>query len=263
MNAPQAKTRRRMIALTHLPSPRLALCELTHLDRSPIAIELALAQHASYRDALQEAGCSVRAYDFNRDLADASFVEDVAVVLDEIVVMGTMGVKSREAESKGWKEILSEFGNIAELPDGAKLEGGDVLLMGRDLLIGHSTRTNRIAIDAVAKIVREYGYVVHPVPVRGCLHLKTACTVVDDETLLLNPNWIDCRALPNKKRIVAADEWGANVVRLPDRLLSSAENKATTEQLQHLGYAVTTVALSEFAKAEAGATCLSLLIASA
>ena len=249
-----------MIALTHKPSSRIELCELTHIDRCPIDYGLALTQHENYRIELEAAGCNVRVYDFNRDFADAPFVEDIAAVLDEIIILGSMGVKSREPETSGWKEILSEFGVIAELPAGAKLEGGDVLRVGLELIIGISTRTNTIAINAVRNLVEGNGFVVHAVPVTGCLHLKTACTAIDDETFLLNPNWIDCSFLPKKRRIVAADAWGANVVRLPDRLLASAENSATISQLRQLGYSVTAVELSEFAKAEAGATCLSVLI---
>ena len=250
-----------MIAFTHVPSPNLVQCELTHVDRSPIDIDLAVRQHECYRDSLQAAGCSVRVFDFNRDLADSVFVEDVAVVLDEIILMGCMGVESRAPEVESWRKRLSEIRTIIELPLGAKLEGGDVLRIGRDLVIGISTRTNKIAIEAITKIVKQFGYVVHPVSVIGCLHLKTACTALDDETLLLNPQWLDCESLPFKKKIIASDKWGANVVRLPDQILTNSEHRATIDQLDQLGYRVTAVDLSEFAKAEAGATCLSLLIA--
>lgn len=249
-----------MIALTHLPSPYLDRCELTHVDRHSIDFEMAVRQHEAYRGALQSAGFSVRAYDFNRNYADSVFVEDVAVVLDEVIVCGAMGVESREPELKGWRTRLSEFGKIAELPPGAKLEGGDVLRIGHDLIIGNSTRTNALAIEAVSAIVKQFGYAVHAVPVVGCLHLKTACTALDDHTLLLNPNWIDIELLPNKRLIVAADAWGANIVRLPDRILANSQNVATINQLRRLSFPVSAVDLSEFAKAEAGATCLSLLI---
>ena len=249
-----------MIALTHVPSPNLVQCELTHVDRRPIDIDLAVRQHECYRDALHAAGCTVRVFDFNQDLADAVFVEDVAVVLDELIIMGCMGVKSRLPELDGWRKIFIEIRKVVELPVDALLEGGDVLRIGRDLIIGISTRTNRLAIEAVTKLVSPFGYVVHAVPVIGCLHLKTACTALDDETLLLNPNWLDCASLPVKKQIVALDQWGANVVRLPNQILTNSEHLATIDQLQRLGYPVTAVDLSEFAKAEAGATCLSLLI---
>ncbi len=249
-----------MIAMTHVPSPNLAQCELTHADRHPIDLDLAIRQHRCYREALHAAGCAVRVFDFNVHLADAVFVEDVAVVLDEIILMGCMGVESRAPEVAGWRSILSEIRTVAELPAGAKLEGGDVLRIGRDLIIGISTRTNSIAIEAVTKMVSPFGYVVHAVPVIGCLHLKTACTALDDETLLLNPNWLDCASLPVKKQIVALDQWGANVVRLPNQILTNSEHLATIDQLHRLGYPVIAVDLSEFAKAEASATCLSLLI---
>ena len=130
----------------------------------------------------------------------------------------------------------------------------------RDRYIGASSRTNKQALEAVADIVGRLGYAVHSIPVRGCLHLKTACTALDDETLLVNPQWLDVDSLPKSKRIIADDAWGANIVRLPDRILANAQNRATIEQLDGLGYTVSSVDLSEFAKAEAGPSCLSLLI---
>ena len=249
-----------MIALTHLPSPYLDRCVLTHVDRQPIDFELAAAQHEAYRGALQAAGYSVRIYDFNRSYADSVFVEDVAVVLDEVIVCGAMGVESREPELEGWRTRLREFGTVAELPPGAKLEGGDVLRIGHDLVIGKSTRTNVLAIEAVSAMVKQFGYAVHAVPVVGCLHLKTACTALDDHTLLVNPNWIDIKSLPNKRLIIAADAWGANIVKLPDRILANSQYVATIDQLKKHGFPLSTVDLSEFTKAEAGASCLSLLI---
>ena len=249
-----------MIAITHVPSPRLEQCELTHVDRVPIDLELAFEQHASYRAALESAGCAVRTYDFNRDYSDSAFVEDVAVVLDELIVLGSMGAKSREPEMEGWRQRLREFRKVVDLPYGAKFEGGDVLRVDRDLFIGISTRTNLIGIEAVTRLVKAHGYVVHSVPVVGCLHLKTACTAIDEDTFLVNPRWLDCSILAHKKVVVAADPWGANVVRLPNQVLANSQNVATIEQLRQLGYSVISVDLSEYTKAEAGATCLSLLI---
>ncbi|MEQ1826091.1 MAG: arginine deiminase family protein [Pirellula sp.] len=249
-----------MLALTHHPSSLLAHCELTHVCRQHIDVDLAIAQHQDYRKALSEAGLDVRVYQHNLQYADSVFVEDVAVVLDELILLGSMGAKSRELETRVWRSILAEFRPVQELPAGATLEGGDVLRIGRNLVIGHSRRTNAVAIEAVSDIVRPLGYSLHTVPMSRCLHLKTACTALDDDTLLINPDWIDVPTACRKRILFAADAWGANVVRLRDRLLANSQHQATIEQLRLSGYQVEAVDLSEFAKAEAGATCLSLLI---
>lgn len=234
------------------------------MDRQPIDWSRAMEQHLAYRNALREAGFEVRVFDMNLQCPDCAFVEDIAVVLDELIVLGSMGVKSREAESSAWRSILSELRPTFDLPPKATLEGGDVLRLGRCLLIGQSSRTNRIAIEAFNDIVCRFDYRVLVVPIANCLHLKTACTALDDETLLINPEWFDWNkiksdAMLDLRVLVAADRWGANVVRLPDRLIASSQNRATMEQLCSAGYRVESVDLSEFAKAEAGATCLSLL----
>jgi dimethylargininase len=249
-----------MLALTHSPSWQLAHCELTHLGRQRIDTELARRQHRAYCVALQEAGVEVHTFSMNRQYADSAFVEDIAIVLDEMIILGAMGAKSREPETVAWCDILAKYRPIHKLPCGATMEGGDVLRIGKDLLIGLSSRTNAFAIEAVAETLRPLGYNVRGVPVSNCLHLKTACTALNDECLLINPNWINANLLPRKKILEATDEWGANVVRLPDRLLANDQNRATIEQLRDANFNVCSVELSEFAKAEAGATCLSLLI---
>jgi dimethylargininase len=144
----------------------------------------------------------------------------------------------------------------------ATLEGGDVLRVGRTLMIGLSARTNASGVQAFETIVCRYGYRVLPVPVRQCLHLKTACTALPDGTLLVNPSWLALESLYEFKMVsVPADEpWGANTLSINGRLCLAAGHALTAELLVRLGFKVRTVDLSEFAKAEGCVTCLSLLV---
>src|SRR5205085_3776151 len=124
-----------------------------------------------------------------------------------------------------------------------------------------SSRTNRGGVDALAEIVHRFGYKVIPVPVRGCLHLKTACTALPDETLLVNSAWLDVAALrPFEWTPVSESEpWAANVALVGAHVCLAAEHPRTADMIRGRGFDIRTVELSEFAKAEGGVTCLSLL----
>lgn len=250
-----------MIALTHIPSPRLQAGERTHLPREPLDPDLALRQHQAYRSALAACGCEVRLLAVNGDLPDAVFIEDTAVVLDEIAIITRMGAPSRAAEPGGVAPVLGRYRPLERLDAPATLEGGDVLRIGRTLLVGLTGRTNRAGAEALASLARPLGYQVRPVELRGCLHLKTAVTALPDGRLLANPAWLAGGELPGFEIVPVHPEepFAANVALAGDRVVMSAAHPRTTDQVHRLGFEVTTVELSEFAKAEGAVTCLSLL----
>ena len=182
-------------ALTHRPSPLLSECELTFLDRQPIDLERANAQRQAYCASLQAAGIQVQILATSLDLPDSAFVEDCAVILDEAAMLTRPGSPSRRPEVERLAALLAQIRPLRRLHSPATLDGGDVLQIGKTLYAGLSTRTNPAGIAALAEIVLPYGYQVIPVPVSGSLHLKTACTAVDEVTLLVNPDWIDISCL--------------------------------------------------------------------
>lgn len=157
---------------------------------------------------------------------------------------------------------LRSFRSIERLPSGVFLEGGDVLRMGRRLLVGISARTSQAGAQALETIVQPLGYTVVPVRVTGCLHLKSACAAIDEETVLVNRKWIDTEALSRLRRVdLPSDEpWGANVLRLPDAVLVSAAFPRTNELVDSLGHITIEVNVSELHKAEGGLTCMSVLV---
>jgi len=252
----------RMIALTHPPSAALARCQLTHRDRVPIDVARALEQHAAYRAALAAGGATVVTLDVNRDSPDGCFVEDTAVVLDEVAILTPMGTPARAAEPAGIEPELRKYRDVVPIHPPAALEGGDVLRLGQTLYVGTSGRTNRAGILALEIIVRRFGYRVEAVPVTGCLHLKTAVTALPDDSLLVNPQWLPADVFPGVSRIDVdpAEPWGANVVRLGNHVIASSAFPRTIARLRGLGFDVRAVDLSEFAKAEGGVTCLSLIL---
>jgi dimethylargininase len=251
-----------MLALTHLPSPNLESGLRTHVAREPIDLDLALRQHAGYCQTLRVCGVTVRSLAMNRDLPDSTFLEDTAVVLDEVAVLASMGTAARRSETAGIEDELKKHRAIRRIEWPALLEGGDVLRVGRTLLIGLSTRTDSVGARSLEDIVRPFGYRVRTVPLRNCLHLKTACTALPDGTLLINPAWLDLTALRGYETVsVPQDEaWAANSLPVGDFVCLAAGHEATAELIRRRGFVVRTMELSEFAKAEGCVTCLSLLL---
>ena len=251
-----------MIALTHVPSPQMQACERTYVPQSAIDSRRIAQEHAAYCRLLADCGVGVRTLDINGSMPDCAFIEDTAVVLDEVAILCSMGVASRRAEPQGIEPILREYREVQRIELPATIEGGDVLRIGRTLLVGQSRRTNAAGIAALAAIASRFGYAVTSVPVRRALHLKTACTSLPDGRLLVNPTWIDTAALCDDDlvRIPEAELWGANVALVGTTVLMNVVHVATAELVRSLGFDVRTTDLSEFAKAEGGVTCLSLLL---
>jgi len=251
-----------MRAIVHAPGPAFAHCEVTFVARRPLDVARAQAQHRDYCTLLADHGVAVESVVVSPQHPDAVFVEDTAVVLDEVAVLGAMGARSRRGEVAAMAPVLQRHRAVQALAPPATLEGGDVLRVGRTLYVGRSARTDDRGIAALAAIAGPFGYCVVPVEVRGCLHLKTACTAAADDLLLANPAWLDLRPFAGK-RVVAVDPaepFGANLLRLDDALLASASHVRTNARLRAAGLTVHTVAIDELEKAEAGMTCMSLLL---
>jgi dimethylargininase len=250
-------------AITRSPGPELARCELTHLPRQTIDPNRALAQHRAYQAALRDAGVRVIELPAGPALPDGVFVEDTAVVLDEVAVLTSPTPPSRRPERVAVEAALTPFRRLARLPPDAFLEGGDVLRVGRTLYVGLSARTSEAGLRALEGIVRPFGYAVVPVRVSGCLHLKSAACAATEETILVNRAWVDTAAFSGLRQVEVpdAEPLGANVLRLPDVVLVSAAYPATAELVRGLGQRVVTVEVSELHKAEGGVTCMSLVFA--
>jgi dimethylargininase len=252
-----------MLALTHIPSPNLNECQRTYMAPAPIDHARAIQQHQTYCQMLRQCGAEVHTLDVNRDLPDCVFIEDTAIVLDEVAVLTSMGAPSRRAEPAGIEPELRKYRRVERVELPATIEGGDVLRVGRALLVGLSSRTNREGVEVLEGIARRFGYEVTPVPVRGCLHLKSACTALPDRRLLVNPDWLDTQPLREFElvRLPEAEPDAANLLLLGTHVCLPVAHPQTADLVRRLGFAVETVDVSEFAKAEGCVTCLSLLLA--
>jgi dimethylargininase len=242
----------------------LARCELTHLGRVPIDVARAAAQHGAYEDLLRALGCEVRQVPAAHDLPDSVFVEDVAVVLDEIAVITRPGAASRRPERDAVALLLADYRPLRVIEAPGTLDGGDVLRCGRRLYVGLSTRTNEDGAGQLARLAEPLGYTVQRVETASCLHLKSAATALAPGRVLCNPSWIDARVFHDLD-VVAIDPdepHAANVLRIGDTIVAAGAHQRTATALREQGYRVRTVDVSELAKAEAGVTCCSVIVES-
>jgi dimethylargininase len=249
------------VAITRAVGPALAECALTFRKRESIDVGRAERQHAAYEEALRRHGVQVRALPVEPDLPDAIFVEDTAVVVDELVVLTRPGLESRRREVASVAAALKRYRPLARIDDGASLEGGDVLRIDRTLYAGLSCRTDAAGAAALARVLEPLEYRVVTVPVTGCLHLKTAITQVAPGTLLLNPAWIDPAPFARFELIAVptSEPDAANTLLLGETVLMPASFPRTRELLEARGLAVEAMDVSELQKAEAGVTCCSIL----
>lgn len=250
------------IAFTRAISPRLAECELTHLDREPISVARAEAQHRAYEAALRTLGCDVRRVEPAPQHPDSVFIEDTAVVFDEVAVITRPGAESRRAETEAVERALAPLRPLARITAPGTLDGGDVLVAGHRVFVGRTGRTNDEGITQLRTALAPHGYTVQAVAVTGCLHLKTAVTALDDRTVLVNPAWVDPGAFAPLAvvEVDRAEPMGANVLRIGDDLVHGDAFPRTVARLRSLGHRVTTVDASELAKAEGAVTCCSLVM---
>ena len=250
------------LALVREVSPRIVECELTHLDRTPIDLERARAQHARYVATLESLGCRIVPLPPLPENPDGVFVEDTVVVLEGLAVIARPGAASRRGETASVEAALRPHRAIARIEAPGTLDGGDVLRTGTTLYVGVTARTDAAGASALARAVASAGYVVKPVPVTGCLHLKSAVTEIAERTLLINPAWVSPDHFPDHRLVTVdpAEPFAANALRIGAAVIHAAEFGRTRDRLRAAGVEVRPVEASELAKAEGGVTCCSVLL---
>jgi dimethylargininase len=250
-----------LTALTRAVSSHINECELTFIDRHAIDYERALRQHRNYQHLLRSLGLDVIELPADDSCPDCCFLEDTALVLDELAIATRPGSDARRAEVAGVLPTIAKHRKIVQVEAPATLEAGDVLRIGRDIFIGLTSRTNREGIDFVRKHAAPHGYTVHAVPVPGALHLKSVCTAVNDRTILADPSRVDLAPFAGFDVIeVPPEEWmAANVLLVNGTVGMHSGFQKTLALLEERKIPVRTVDISEFLKAEAGLTCMSII----
>ena len=251
-----------VIAITREISPRFDECEITHIERTPIDLDLARAQHKAYVKALQELGCELIELPAEENLPDSVFVEDTAFILPEVAVITRPGADSRKPETESIIRALAPLIDLVHVREPATVDGGDVLVVGKRIFVGLSTRSNREAIDQLNEMLGGYGYAMTGVALHGCLHLKSAVTRVDDQTLLINKNWLDAGHFDDFALIEVdpSEPSAANCLPIGESIIFPTAFPKTRARLEERCYKIAPVEVSELAKAEGAVTCCSLII---
>lgn len=251
------------IAITRPISDSFASCQLTHLARQPIDLALARREHEAYERALEATGCEIHRLPAAHDLPDAIFVEDTAVVLEEVALVTRPGAESRRAEVEAMAAALPSWRAVVAMEEPGTLDGGDVLRVGRRIFVGDSGRTNQAGFEQLRAVAEPLGYRVRRVPIAGCLHLKSAVTAVAAGTLLLNPAWLpslDCFAGFDVIAVDPGEPHAANALLLGETVIYASGFPRTLDRLQRGGITPRLVEVSEIAKAEGAVTCCSVIV---
>ncbi|MDP9832396.1 dimethylarginine dimethylaminohydrolase family protein [Trueperella abortisuis] len=246
-------------ALVRRPSPIMDRGQLTHLQPTPMSYELALTQWQDYCEVLSHY-TDVVEVEPTPDLPDSIFVEDTVFTYGNVAVRTNMH-PTRAAEQDSVIRVLEARGfTVVGLPEGARLEGGDVLKFGGKVWVGLSTRSNDAGVGALREILAPQGVEVVGVPVERALHLKSCLTALPDGTFITHRDYAPpAECFPGLRYV--PEFLGTQVVLLGgNSLLISASAPQTADYLRGLGFEVVACELTEIEKMEGSCTCLSVRI---
>jgi dimethylargininase len=248
-----------------------------HADRHQIDVSRARTQHAAFCAALEDARLPLLRLPEEPDLPDATFVSDSLVALapvlpdrPPVVVVARPAVASRglEVDSvlRAALPYLQADTEIVRVEEPGTLEGGDVVVYGDRVAIGLSGRTNAVGAGVLAEAARSVGYRPFLCPVTDRLHLATAVTALNPNTLIgtaagfasLDAAGTDAAPADEIRRLLLPDDelLGANVLALGGHAFLDSRNPTATRLLRETGLVVHELELDEFALADGGPTCL-------
>ncbi len=221
-----------------------------------------LADHAHYVATLKSTGATVIELPPLEDYPDSVFVEDTALCLPQGVVILRPGAPSRMGEAAEMAVALNEvFDDVRQINSPGFIEGGDILVTGREIIVGRSDRTNAAGVAELAGIVAAWGYTLREVITPpSVLHFKSDCSLLDAETIL-STRRLEATGCFDGYRVLhvaEGEEAAANLVRFNQLVIAPAGFPRTTEMLRNHGYEVVEINNSECAKIDGGMSCLSL-----
>lgn len=249
-------------AIVRIPA-RSVVDGITTQHLGPPDIELTLEQHTEYLEALEKCGLSIEILPADERFPDGNYVEDVAVLAENVAIITNPGAESRRDEIKNIIPTIEKyFKNIEYIRTPGFLEGGDVMKVGTHFYIGLSKRTNEEGARQLISILNKHGYTGSTVNVTGVLHLKTGMTYMEDGTLLVAGDFLKNKNFLNKfERIIEIsdeEDYAVNCIRLNEFVLMPEGFYDTKSKLQTAGYRIVETPMSEFQKMDGGLTCLSL-----
>lgn len=247
-------------AIVRTPS-RSVIEGLRAVDVGAPSYEGVLAEHRDYVRVLESLSVSVETLPALEAFPDSVFVEDTALVFTGAAILLRPGAQTRRGEAAEMASTLDRnFARVLQLEEGTA-EGGDVLSTPRGLFIGASARTSAAGASALVSLLAEIGQkgVVVNTP-SGVLHLKSDCSLLDDETILCTSRLAAAEPFPGFRLILTpeGEEGAANALRIESAVLLSDGYPRTAELLARVGYDVKALKTAEIAKIDAGLSCMSL-----
>lgn len=219
------------------------------------------AEHAAYVAALDEAGVAVEVLPPLDAFPDSLFVEDPAFVLPEGAILLAPGAPSRAGEAAAVAPALkAHFQDLATL-GGGHADGGDVLILPDEILIGLSARTDQVGAEALARWLDGLGRrarIVATPP--GVLHFKTACALLDEERVIATPALAEAGLFGRLDVVPTAEgeEAAANLLRVNDVVLVGESFPRTIERVLNRGHTVRPLPIAQIGRIDAGLSCMSL-----
>jgi dimethylargininase len=231
-----------------------------------IDVRLARMQHDAYRKILESLGLEVTALEADDRYPDCCFVEDAAIVAGERAILLPLGAPSRVGEEIAVGKLLARYKTVhrmasPEIDSPARMDGGDVLAVGKKLFVGLSRRTNRNAVAKLKEMLAADGYEVVAVPLRGVLHLKSACSHLGNGCVLICRGYFDENIFSAYQRIIVHpdDAYSANCLAVNGRVIVSKGFPRTRDGIEAAGFETIELDMSEFRKGGGSLTCLSIV----
>ena len=223
--------------------------------------ERAREQHRRYVAALEGCGLEVTVLSADERFPDSVFVEDTAIVTDRCAIITNPGAVERRGEVHEVEKALTGlYGDVERITDPGTVDGGDVLQVGDHFYVGLTRRTNREGAEQLSAILRRYGLEVSFVALRRFLHLKTGVAYLGCDDLVVAGEVGEEDAFRGFDKIIVPpeEEYGANCIRINDRVLMAAGYETAKRGIAERGYEITELEMSEFRKLDGGLSCLSL-----
>lgn len=248
-------------AITRKPGPSI-ISGLRAVDIGAPDLTLMLTHHATYVAALKATGATLVELAAADAFPDSVFVEDTALCLPQGCVIMRPGAASRLGEAAEMAPHLRAlYGQVLEIKGPGFIEGGDILVTGREILIGRSARTDAAGIAEFTSLVAPWGHTVREVVTPpGVLHFKTDCSLLDGDTILSTKRLAASGCFDGYRVIHTApgEEAAANSIRFNDIVIVPAGFPATRAAIEAAGFSVKEIGNSECAKLDGGMSCLSL-----
>jgi dimethylargininase len=249
-------------AIVRPPAESFVQALSEQVPRPIVDVALARRQHAEYCAALRAAGLELIELPPDESHPDACFVQDTAVILGSLAVIARFGAESRQGEQDAIRQALQGHKRPVEIHPPATLEGGDVLSVGSRLFVGLSARTNRAGFVQLRDLLETEGATVEALSVPEGLHLLSGCTYLGLGVLLATDSYMGLPAFVGLDiiHVPHGETRAANALAVGEHVILPAGYPRTAALVRERGFNLLPVPLSEFAKADGGATCLALLL---